>query len=141
MQSVWKHRGAIFINEPGDRRIGRRALPYMIFFQILLPILAPLIDLFALYGLLFEDPVKTIGFWLAFNAIQLAIAAYGFRLDGESLKPLWAMPLQQFVYRQLMYLVIIESTISALIGVRAHWQHIPRTGDVEIATVDSGRAV
>jgi hypothetical protein len=28
--------------------------------------------------------------------------------------------------------VIIESTIGALIGVRAHWQHIPRTGDVEV---------
>ena len=109
--------------------------------KLLLPILAPLIDLFALYGLLFENPARTLAFWCAFNAIQLAIAGYGFRLDGESLKPLWAMPLQQFVYRQLMYLVIIESTISALIGVRAHWQHIPRTGDVEIATVDSGRAV
>jgi len=141
MQSVWKHRGAMFSGDPRDRRIGRRALPYMIFFQILLPILAPLIDLFALYGLLFENPARTLAFWCAFNAIQLAIAGYGFRLDGESLKPLWAMPLQQFVYRQLMYLVIIESTISALIGVRAHWQHIPRTGDVEIATVDSGRAV
>ena len=133
MQAVWKHRGAIVSRDPRDRRIGRRALPYMIFFQILLPILAPLIDLFALYGLIFEDPVKTTLFWVAFNALQLAIAAYGFRLDRESLKTLWAMPLQQFVYRQLMYLVIIESTISALIGVRAHWQHIPRTGDVRVA--------
>jgi cellulose synthase/poly-beta-1,6-N-acetylglucosamine synthase-like glycosyltransferase len=132
MQAVWKHRGAIVSREPRDRRIGRRALPYMIFFQILLPILAPLIDLFALYGLVFEAPLKTIGFWLAFNMLQLLIAVYGFRLDRESLRPLWAMPLQQFVYRQLMYLVIIESTISALIGVRAHWQHIPRTGDVEV---------
>jgi cellulose synthase/poly-beta-1,6-N-acetylglucosamine synthase-like glycosyltransferase/peptidoglycan/xylan/chitin deacetylase (PgdA/CDA1 family) len=132
MQAVWKHRGAIFSRDPRDGRIGHRALPYMIFFQILLPILAPLIDLFALYGVLFEDPAKTIGFWLAFNALQMAIAVYAFRLDGESLRPLWAMPLQQFVYRQLMYLVIIESTISALIGVRAHWQHIPRTGDVEV---------
>jgi cellulose synthase/poly-beta-1,6-N-acetylglucosamine synthase-like glycosyltransferase len=132
MQAVWKHRGAIVSRDPRDRRIGRRALPYMIFFQILLPILAPLIDLFALYGLIFEDPLKTTAFWLAFNALQLMVAAYGFRLDRESLKPLWAMPLQQFVYRQMMYLVIIESTISALIGVRAHWQHIPRTGDVEI---------
>ncbi len=34
-----------------DRRIGRRALPYMLLFQILLPCMAPLIDLFALYGL------------------------------------------------------------------------------------------
>src|SRR3954451_10411991 len=141
MQSVWKHRGAMFSNEPGDRRIGRRALPYMIFFQILLPILAPLIDLFALYGILFEDPVKTALVWGGFMALQLAIGAYAFRLRAESLTPLWALPLQQFVYRQLMYLVIIESTISALIGVRAHWQHIPRTGDVEIVTAGSGGAV
>jgi hypothetical protein len=132
MQAVWKHKGAIVSRDPRERRIGRRALPYMIFFQILLPILAPLIDLFALYGILFEDPVRTIGFWLAFNALQMAIAIYGFRLDREPLSPLWAMPLQQFVYRQLMYLVIIESTISALVGVRAHWQHIPRTGDIEV---------
>jgi cellulose synthase/poly-beta-1,6-N-acetylglucosamine synthase-like glycosyltransferase len=132
MQAVWKHRGAMFSRDRRDRRIGRRALPYMILFQILLPILAPLIDLFALYGLIFEDPAKTLLFWGAFNALQLLIAAYAFRLDREPLRPLWAMPLQQFVYRQLMYLVIIESTISALIGVRAHWQHIPRTGDVEV---------
>jgi cellulose synthase/poly-beta-1,6-N-acetylglucosamine synthase-like glycosyltransferase/peptidoglycan/xylan/chitin deacetylase (PgdA/CDA1 family) len=134
MQAVWKHLGAVVSRDPDDRRIGRRALPYMIFFQILLPILAPLIDLFALYGVIFENPLKTALFWLGFNVLQLAIALYAFRLDRESLKPLWAMPLQQFVYRQLMYLVIIESTISALIGVRAHWQHIPRTGDVEVAT-------
>jgi hypothetical protein len=31
-----------------------------------------------------------------------------------------------------MYLVIIESTISALVGIRAHWKTIPRTGDVEV---------
>jgi cellulose synthase/poly-beta-1,6-N-acetylglucosamine synthase-like glycosyltransferase/peptidoglycan/xylan/chitin deacetylase (PgdA/CDA1 family) len=132
MQAVWKHRDAIVSRNPHDRRIGRRALPYMVFFQILLPIIAPLIDLFALYGLIFEDPLRTIAFWLAFNVLQIGVAAYGFRLDGESPRVLWAMPLQQFVYRQLMYLVIIESTISALVGVRAHWQHIPRTGDVEV---------
>jgi hypothetical protein len=31
---------------------------------------------------------------------------YAFRLDKESLGPLWRLPLQQFVYRQLMYLVL-----------------------------------
>lgn len=61
---------------------------------------------------------------------MIVIAA--FKLDGESLRPLWALPLQQFLYRQLMYLVIIEATISALIGARASWKHIPRTGDVEV---------
>jgi cellulose synthase/poly-beta-1,6-N-acetylglucosamine synthase-like glycosyltransferase/peptidoglycan/xylan/chitin deacetylase (PgdA/CDA1 family) len=132
MQAVWKHKGAIVSRDPRQRRVGRRALPYMIFFQILLPIAAPLIDLYALYGLVFTDAPRVIGFWLAFNAVQLAVAIVAFRLDHEPLRPLWALPLQQLLYRQLMYLVIIESTISALIGARAAWKHIPRTGDVEV---------
>jgi cellulose synthase/poly-beta-1,6-N-acetylglucosamine synthase-like glycosyltransferase/peptidoglycan/xylan/chitin deacetylase (PgdA/CDA1 family) len=132
MQAVWKHKGAVVSRDPRERRIGRRALPYMIFFQILLPIIAPLIDLYAIYGLIFTDPGPVIAAWLAFNLAQVALAVVAFRLDDESLGPLWALPLQQFVYRQLMYLVIIESTISALVGARASWRHIPRTGDVEV---------
>jgi cellulose synthase/poly-beta-1,6-N-acetylglucosamine synthase-like glycosyltransferase len=130
MQAVWKHRGAMVSRDPRQRRIGRRALPYMILFQILLPLIAPLIDLFALYGVIFTDPLPVLGYWLAFNAAQLVVAVVAFRLDREPLGPLWALPLQQFVYRQMMYLVVIESSISALIGVRAGWKHIPRTGDV-----------
>jgi cellulose synthase/poly-beta-1,6-N-acetylglucosamine synthase-like glycosyltransferase/peptidoglycan/xylan/chitin deacetylase (PgdA/CDA1 family) len=132
MQAVWKHRGALLTRDRRQRRIGRRALPYMFTFQIVLPILAPLIDLFALYGILFTDPVDVLIAWLAFNAIQIGVAVYAFRLDHESLRPLWALPLQQFVYRQLMYLVIIESTVSAIQGVRSGWKHLPRTGDVVV---------
>ncbi|MDQ6749266.1 MAG: bifunctional polysaccharide deacetylase/glycosyltransferase family 2 protein [Actinomycetota bacterium] len=132
MQAVWKHRRAVLTRDPRERRIGRRAVPYMACFQIVLPILSPLIDLFALYGVVFTNPVPVIGAWLGFNALQLALAVFAFRLDRESLRPLWALPLQQFVYRQLMYLVIIESTISALVGLRAQWKTIPRTGDVQV---------
>ena len=60
------------------------------------------------------------------------LAAFAFRMDKEPLGPLWALPLQQFVYRQLMYVVIIESTVSALAGARAHWRTLTRTGDVEV---------
>jgi cellulose synthase/poly-beta-1,6-N-acetylglucosamine synthase-like glycosyltransferase/peptidoglycan/xylan/chitin deacetylase (PgdA/CDA1 family) len=133
MQAIWKHRGAIISRDPRQKKIGRRALPYMILFQILLPIAAPLVDLFALYGILFVNPLPVLGFWVAFNLLQLGLATYAFRLDREPLTPLWALPLQQFVYRQLMYLVIIESTISALVGTRARWRHLERTGDVEIS--------
>jgi cellulose synthase/poly-beta-1,6-N-acetylglucosamine synthase-like glycosyltransferase len=130
MQAAWKHRGAVFSSDPREARIGRRAIPYMVFFQILLPMIAPVIDVLALYGLIFTDPIPVAAGWLAFNALQLALAAFAFRLDRESLRPLWALPLQQFVYRQMMYLVIIESTISALVGIRAQWRAIERTGDV-----------
>ena len=132
MQAVWKHKRALLTRDPRERRIGRLALPYMILFQILLPILAPLVDLFALYGLLFSNALPVLGFWLGFNVLQLLLATFAFRMDKESLRPLWALPLQQFVYRQLMYVVIIESTVSALVGARAHWRHLTRTGDVEV---------
>jgi cellulose synthase/poly-beta-1,6-N-acetylglucosamine synthase-like glycosyltransferase/peptidoglycan/xylan/chitin deacetylase (PgdA/CDA1 family) len=132
MQAVFKHRGAVFSRDPRQRRIGRRALPYMLLFQIALPAFAPLIDLFALYSLVFTGALRTLIVWGAFNVLQLAIAVFGFRLDREPLRPLWALPLQQFVYRQLMYLVIIESSVSALQGVRSGWRHLPRTGDAVV---------
>ncbi|MCU1587876.1 MAG: polysaccharide deacetylase, partial [Frankiales bacterium] len=108
MQAIWKHRHAVV--ERGDsRQLGLIGLPYLLAFQVLMPLLAPVIDVFALYGLLFLDPARVIGYWLGFLALQMVAGAYALRLDKESLRPLWTMPLQQFVYRQLMYLVVIQS--------------------------------
>jgi cellulose synthase/poly-beta-1,6-N-acetylglucosamine synthase-like glycosyltransferase/peptidoglycan/xylan/chitin deacetylase (PgdA/CDA1 family) len=131
MQAVWKHRSAVV--RAREWRIGRIAIPYLVLFQILLPLLAPLIDLFALYGIVFLDPLPVLAYWLGFNVLQLALGWYAFRLDRESPRALWAMPLQQFVYRQLMYLVAIEALISALLGNRIRWQPMERTGEFEVA--------
>jgi cellulose synthase/poly-beta-1,6-N-acetylglucosamine synthase-like glycosyltransferase len=131
LQAVWKHRSALW--RPGEQRIGRRGLPYLFLFQIVLPLLAPLVDVFSLYGLIFLEPVTVAVFWLAFNGLQVALGWYAFRLDRESPWVLWAMPLQQFVYRQLMYLVAIESILSAIGGSRMRWRSIPRRGEIEVA--------
>jgi len=131
MQAVWKHRGAV--RHRGDR-IGRRAIPYLVLFQILLPLMAPLIDLFALYGVLFLDPLPVLGYWAAFNALQLTLGVYAFRLDGEPLRGLAWLPAQQFVYRQLMYLVVIESAMTALAGTRLRWHKLERTGQIEVGS-------
>jgi len=130
LQSLWKHRDALWHRSEG--RIGHRALPYMIVFQVLLPLCAPLIDLFAIYSILFLDPVPILIFWLAFNLCQLVLAWVAFGWDGESRRPLWSMPVQQVVYRQLMYLVVIDSVIVALMGTRLHWHRLVRTGDIEV---------
>lgn len=128
MQAIWKHRHAVF--ERGQaRRLGLIGLPYVFAFQVLFPLLSPAIDLFALFGLLFLDPVPIAAAWAVFVALQTLTTLYALRLDGESLKPLWAVPLQQFVYRQMMYLVVIQSVISALAGVRLRWHKLHRTGD------------
>ena len=124
MQSMWKHKSAVRQRS----RLGRVALPYLLAFQVALPLIAPLIDLYALYGVVFLDPRRVIGYWLAFNAFQLLLGVYAFRLDRERLGPLWSVPLQQFVYRQLMYLVVYQSMVSAVAGNRLRWHKLNRVG-------------
>ena len=55
-------------------------------------------------------------------------AAYALRLDGERYGPLWSLPFQQVAYRQLMYLVVVQSMVTALVGDRLRWHRITRTG-------------
>jgi cellulose synthase/poly-beta-1,6-N-acetylglucosamine synthase-like glycosyltransferase/peptidoglycan/xylan/chitin deacetylase (PgdA/CDA1 family) len=131
LQAMWKHRRAVFERGPSGR-FGRRGLVAMALFQVLLPLAAPLMDAFLLYGLFFLDVRNTLMLWGGFVAAQLLTAAYAFRLDGESLRPLWSLPLQQFVYRQLMYLVVVQSVFTAVYGVRLPWVKLRRTGDVEL---------
>jgi cellulose synthase/poly-beta-1,6-N-acetylglucosamine synthase-like glycosyltransferase/peptidoglycan/xylan/chitin deacetylase (PgdA/CDA1 family) len=127
LQSVWKHRGAV--REKGEGRwLGLIGLPYLLAFQVLLPLLAPVIDVFAVYGLFFLDARSVAAYWLGFLLLQVVAAAYALRLDKESLRPLWTLPLQQVVYRQMMYLVVIQSVVSALSGIRLPWHKLERTG-------------
>ncbi|WP_433465625.1 bifunctional polysaccharide deacetylase/glycosyltransferase family 2 protein [Spirillospora sp. CA-128828] len=127
LQAMWKHRRSV-IDRGGSGRFGRRCLPYLTVFQVLLPLFAPAIDLFALFGLVFLNPLVPIVTWMLFVAAQAAAGAYALWLDGETVRPLWTLPLQQFVYRQLMYLVVVQSIVTALMGARLGWHTVRRTG-------------
>ncbi|MFC5666075.1 bifunctional polysaccharide deacetylase/glycosyltransferase family 2 protein [Kitasatospora misakiensis] len=131
LQAMWKHRGAL-VQGGQAGKLGRRGLLYLLMFQVLLPLLAPVVDLFALYGLAFLDPTRILGLWAAFLLLQLLMGAYAFRLDRERLGPLWSLPLQQFVYRQLMYLVVIQSVSTATAGSRLRWQRMQRYGTLRL---------
>ncbi|MFM9371953.1 glycosyltransferase [Streptomyces sp. Da 82-17] len=127
LQSMWKHRRSLLEMGPAGR-FGRRGLTYLTLFQVVLPLFAPVVDVFALYGLFFRDPTEAVLVWLGFLVVQLITAGYALRLDGERLRELWALPLQLFVYRQLLYLVVIQSVITALLGTRLKWHRMLRTG-------------
>ncbi|NEY36825.1 glycosyltransferase [Streptomyces sp. PRKS01-65] len=129
MQAIWKHRRALVERGPSGR-FGRVGLPLVSLFMVLAPLLAPLIDIFLLYGLLFGPAEKTIVAWFGVLAIQAACAAYSFVLDRERLTPLISLPLQQILYRQLMYVVLLQSWITALTGGRLRWQKLRRKGGV-----------
>ncbi|WP_432835958.1 glycosyltransferase [Dactylosporangium sp. CA-092794] len=127
MQAMWKHRQSLVDTGPSGR-FGRVGLPFIAFFGIALPLLAPLIDILLVYGLFFSSWKITTGAWLAMLGLQLVTAIVAFRLDKERLRPLWVLPLQQFVYRQLMYIVLIQSLGTALTGARLRWHKLHRAG-------------
>jgi cellulose synthase/poly-beta-1,6-N-acetylglucosamine synthase-like glycosyltransferase/peptidoglycan/xylan/chitin deacetylase (PgdA/CDA1 family) len=131
LQAMWKHRGAI-VQGGQAGKLGRRGLGYLLVLQVLLPLFAPVVDVFAVYGLIFLDPLRIAVLWLVFLAVQVLMAAYAFRLDKERLSPLWTLPLQQFVYRQLMYLVVIQSVVTALAGVHLRWHRMERYGSLRV---------
>lgn len=166
IQSMWKHRQALWsrgqdlprggrtapaegtgegVDRPDTRNRrtgsrGARAVGVLAVFQLLLPLTAPLIDLFAIYSIVFLDPLPILAYWLAFNLFQFVLAWVAFGFDGESRRDLWALPLQQFCHRQLSYLVVYDGVISALLGSHLDWQRVERTGEVgavagEVGTV------
>jgi cellulose synthase/poly-beta-1,6-N-acetylglucosamine synthase-like glycosyltransferase len=134
MQAMWKHRAAVFARGSAGR-LGRRGLAYLFVFQVLLPLLAPVVDVAAIAGFATGHGGELAAAWLVFLAVQLLAAGYAFALDGESPRVLWALPLQQVVYRQLMYLVVIQSVASALYGARLRWHKLDRTGRLDDAPV------
>ncbi|MFF3498473.1 bifunctional polysaccharide deacetylase/glycosyltransferase family 2 protein [Streptomyces sp. NPDC003247] len=129
MQALWKHRKSLTDKGPSGR-FGRVGMPLVVLFQIITPIFAPLIDVFTIYSMIFVDFQAALLAWLAVLAVQLFCAGYAFRLDREKYRYLLMMPLQQLAYRQMMYLVLIHSSITALTGGRLRWQKLKRTGEV-----------
>ncbi|MFD9316806.1 bifunctional polysaccharide deacetylase/glycosyltransferase family 2 protein [Streptomyces sp. NPDC060053] len=129
MQALWKHRKSLTDKGPSGR-FGRVGMPLVVLFQIITPVFAPLIDVFTIYSMIFVDFQAALLAWLAVLGVQLGCAAYAFRLDREKYRYLLMMPLQQLAYRQMMYLVLIHSCITALTGGRLRWQKLKRTGEV-----------
>ncbi|MFH8802580.1 bifunctional polysaccharide deacetylase/glycosyltransferase family 2 protein [Streptomyces sp. NPDC017936] len=129
MQALWKHRKSL-TDKGASGRFGRVGMPLVVLFQIITPVFAPLIDVFTVYSMIFIDFKAALLAWLAVLGVQLFCAGYAFRLDREKYRYLLMMPLQQLAYRQMMYLVLIHSCITALTGGRLRWQKLKRTGEV-----------
>ena len=87
-----------------------------------------MIDIMTIYGIAVTGNLSAGLAWLAMLGLQLLTAVVAFRLDREPLRDLWLLPLQQLVYRQLMYAVLVQSVLTALAGTRMSWQKVPRAG-------------
>jgi cellulose synthase/poly-beta-1,6-N-acetylglucosamine synthase-like glycosyltransferase/spore germination protein YaaH/peptidoglycan/xylan/chitin deacetylase (PgdA/CDA1 family) len=149
LQSLWKHRKAL--GRYGW--FGRFALPSLWLFQVAFQTLSPLVDLQILWcvgkvvqawmrGRLAGDwqplpqamtSLYLVGFMYAFFfVVELIGAIVAFKLDREDGRVLVWLFWQRFLYRQLMYAVLLKSLKTAISGIRAGWGKLERKGTVEI---------
>ena len=150
LQAVFKHRGAILRR----RAMGLFALPNILIFQILLPLVSPLIDLAFVAGILryiidkhfhpdttsTADLYKLLTFFGAFLLIDFAASSLAFLLerkhpaskgDAWLLVHIWA---QRFTYRQLFSWVLLRTMKRAIDGKPFNWDKLERSATMSKAT-------
>lgn len=150
LQAVWKHRGAITTN----LAMGLFALPNIVIFQIILPLVSPLIDLMFVAGAVHyfidrhfhplttspDSFYKLLAFFMVFLLIDFITSALAFMLerkhpaskgDGWLLFHIW---IQRFTYRQLFALVLFKTVKRAIDGKPFSWDKLDRTAKMSKET-------
>jgi len=146
LQSVWKHRKAF----ARTGALGWIALPNIVIFQIILPIVSPLIDLMFAVGTIWyflqkyfhpesanpADFQRLVIFFIAFLVIDFLASAVAFALErrsAEGREDVWLLSqvwLQRFAYRQLFSVVLLKTLKRALEGRPFAWDKLERTAAV-----------
>jgi len=141
LQCLWKHRRALREGRP--RGLAWIGIPQAWLFQILFSLVSPMIDLalvvsiFMTWGRVQQhgwaqthtDLVWMASFWLLFVCVDLLCGWIAFRMDvREKRFPAFLLVAQRFVYRQLMYWVVIKAVTAALRGHGVGWGKLERTG-------------
>ena len=150
LQAVFKHRGAI----KKHRAMGLFALPNIVIFQILLPLVSPLIDLMFVAGVInylldrhFHPETasaasfyKLLTFFLTFTIIDFLASALAFALERKhpaSKGDAWLLVhiwIQRFSYRQLFSLVLFRTVKRAIDGKPFAWDKLDRTAQMSETT-------
>jgi cellulose synthase/poly-beta-1,6-N-acetylglucosamine synthase-like glycosyltransferase len=150
LQAIWKHRAAFTRN----KAMGFFALPNILVFQMLLPLVSPFIDLMFVYGIIhyFVDRhfhpeatsaanfQKLLVYFLAFLLIDFVTSAVAFSLERRHpankgdrwlLFHIW---LQRFSYRQLFSIVLFKTIKRAIDGKPFNWDKLDRTAKMSKQT-------
>jgi len=157
LQAVYKHRAVM----ARKGALGWVALPNIWIFQILLPLVSPLIDIMFAVGTIWyliqkhfhpdsTDPAsfhKLVAFFFAFLVIDFFASAIAFALerrrpdDKEDPWLLTQVWLQRFAYRQLFSIVLFKTLKRALEGRKFAWDKLERTAAVQYVPAESHEKV
>jgi len=150
LQAVWKHRLAFVRN----KAMGLFALPNILIFQMLLPLVSPFIDLMFVAGLIhyladrhyhpeaasMASLEKLLAYFGTFLLIDFVTSVIAFSLerrhpankgDGWLLFHIW---LQRFAYRQVFSIVLFKTLKRAIDGKPFNWDKLERTAQMSKQT-------
>jgi peptidoglycan/xylan/chitin deacetylase (PgdA/CDA1 family)/GT2 family glycosyltransferase len=124
LQNLRKHLPALF----RYGAFGWLALPSLWLYQILLPAISPIMDVMIVWAI-FAGQLRQFGvYYGVMVGIELVGAALALWMDRGRWGLLPWLFLQRFVYRQLIYLVILKSLVAAVRGGAVHWGKAERRG-------------
>jgi cellulose synthase/poly-beta-1,6-N-acetylglucosamine synthase-like glycosyltransferase len=109
-----------------DGRLGLIGLPWLLLGQVILPAVGPIVDLFLLWLVLNGDWALAAGMLAIALAMDVIVAAWALRSDGESLRFLLLVPAARFVWRPLILLAVAGSMRSWLLGRTIGWNQAKR---------------
>ena len=141
LQSFWKHADTLF--RPKYGTLGWVALPNIFIFQLVLPLISPVIDLLFLGSVVLwalershftwmptvqassDDLLRSVFFFIGFLLIDILTCVIAFALERkEDWTLLIPVLLQRFYYRQLMYVVLFRSVKEAVSGRPVGWRGV-----------------
>jgi peptidoglycan/xylan/chitin deacetylase (PgdA/CDA1 family)/spore germination protein YaaH/GT2 family glycosyltransferase len=144
LQCLWKHRGTWREGKPAG--LAWVGLPQAWLFQIGFALVSPIIDLALVVSALDtalrvhqhgwaqteSDVLRMALYWIAFTAIDIACGAVAYRLEPrEKRYPALLLVAQRFIYRQIMYSVVIRAVGTAILGPWVGWGKLERSGRVQ----------
>jgi poly-beta-1,6 N-acetyl-D-glucosamine synthase len=128
LQCLWKHQEAV----GRHGAFGWIALPSLWLYQILFPAISPFMDIAMVASIFAGNYGLFFAYFTGFSALELAGATIALRMDRGDMRLLPWLILQRFVYRQLMYYVILKSIVAAIRGSAVGWNKLERTGTAQI---------
>jgi cellulose synthase/poly-beta-1,6-N-acetylglucosamine synthase-like glycosyltransferase/peptidoglycan/xylan/chitin deacetylase (PgdA/CDA1 family)/spore germination protein YaaH len=145
LQSVWKHRDTLLCRKYGS--LGFIALPNILIFQLLFPLISPLMDFLmvmavAIYALQRHyhgtsyssgNLLKIALFYLIFLTVDYLTCLLAFVLERkEDWKLLIWLFWQRLLYRQVMYYIALKSVLAAIRGRLEAWGKVERKASVPL---------
>ena len=131
MQSFWKHRDLLFNSRQAN--IGWIILPNLLIYNFIIPLFSPVVDIMFIGGLFSYNAAEYTFFYFLYYFIDCIISILAYKLDKRKFKLKHALYLfvQRFVYRQLLFVVLLKAFLKAMKGELVLWGVLKRTGNIE----------